>query len=325
MISEAWRQIAIELYAAGGMRPYEVHKKLTEELGYSLTKDQVRGVIRRFKEKLESAEVTYKLATDEKRITLQNQEPNRVDSKWDGTQTIKFALISDTHIGSKYTQLTYLHDFYDLCVKQGVTDIYHSGDLTEGLRMRLGHEYELYEVSADDMRDDVIKNYPMRPGVTTHFITGNHDASIYKQVGYDIGQAIANARPDMNYLGRDCAVVNLTPNCPMELRHPWDGMSYAMSYRPQKMIEAMESDSKPKILVIGHYHKAFYLFYRNVHCFLGGCFQAQTPFERGKGISVHLGGWIVELEVDSEGTVQAIKPQFVPFYNSVKDDWKKWK
>ena len=32
-----------------------------------------------------------------------------------------------------------------------------------------------------------------------------------------------------------------------------------------KMIEAMESDSKPNILAVGHYHKAEYLFYRNVH------------------------------------------------------------
>ena len=37
------------------------------------------------------------------------------------------------------------------------------------------------------------------------------------------GQAIANLRPDMKYLGRDCAVVNLTPKCTLELRHPWDG------------------------------------------------------------------------------------------------------
>ena len=97
------------------------------------------------------------------------------------------------------------------------------------------------------MRDDVIKNYPSRPGITTHFITGNHDASIYKQVGYDIGQAIARERPDMNYLGRDCAVINITPNCTLELRHPWDGTAYALSYKVQKMIEAMGELTRHKI------------------------------------------------------------------------------
>lgn len=310
-----WQERALEL-SKQGMRPCEVVDKLTEEK-YIITYDQVYGYIRRNKANKGNA--------PEKKVVIQNQEPEHHESKWDGAKTIKFAVVSDTHIGSKYTQYTYLHEFYDLCVKEGVKDVYHAGDLTEGLKMRVGHEYELYEVSADDMRDDVIKNYPQRDGIITHFITGNHDASIYKQVGYDIGQAIANARPDMKYLGRDCAVVDLTPNCPLELRHPWDGMSYAMSYKPQKMIEAMEGGSKPKILVIGHYHKAFYLFYRNMHCLLGGCFQAQTPFERGKGISVHLGGWIVTIRVDSEGTIQGISPEFVPFYSSIKDDWKVWK
>jgi DNA polymerase II small subunit/DNA polymerase delta subunit B len=91
------------------------------------------------------------------------------------------------------------------------------------------------------------------------------------------------------------------------------------------MIEAMESDSKPNILAVGHYHKAEYLFYRNVHALQTGCFQGQTPFTRGKGISVHLGGWIVEVEVDEKSTIKAFKSQFVPYYKSLNNDWKTWK
>ena len=206
-----------------------------------------------------------------------------------------------------------------------VNAVIHTGDITDGLKMRVGHEYELYEVWADDMRDDVIKNYPKRKDITTYFISGNHDASIYKQVGYDICSAISQARPDLKYLGRDCALINLTPKCTLELRHPWDGTAYALSYKIQKMIEAMESDSKPNILAVGHYHKAEYLFYRNVHALQTGCFQGQTPFTRGKGISVHIGGWIVTIRVDEEGTIQGFAPEFVPFYSSIKDDWKNFK
>lgn len=260
-----------------------------------------------------------------KPVVIQNLEPNIVDAGWDGTRVIQFGLMGDTQFGSKYAQITYLHDFYKLCADNGIIDIYHTGDITDGIKMRPGHEYELYSVSADEMRDDVIKNYPKIDGIMTHFITGNHDASTYKHIGYDIGQAIANNRPDMHYLGRDCAIVNLTPKCTLELRHPWDGTAYAISYKPQKMIEAMESDSKPNILAIGHYHKAEYILYRNVHCFQTGCFQGQTPFTRGKGISVHLGGWIVTVFVDGEGTVRWITPRFVPFYSSIKDDYKKYK
>lgn len=257
-----------------------------------------------------------------KPVVIQNQEPEHHKCKWDGTEVIKFAIMGDTQLGSKYTQLTHLHSFYDICEKEGIKDVYHTGDISEGLKMRTGHEYEVYTVSADEMIDDIVKNYPKRDGITTHFITGNHDASIYKQIGYDIGLAIARQRPDMNYLGRDCAVVNLTPKCTLELRHPWDGTAYALSYKIQKMIEAMESDSKPNILAVGHYHKAEYLFYRNIHAFQTGCFQSQTPFTRGKQISVHMGGWIVSVRVDENGFIQGICPEFIPYYASIKDDYK---
>lgn len=311
-----WKDLALK-YSAQGLKPKAITKLIESKLGLSDMYHLIRNYIYNSKRGK-----TSKPHVEEKRVAIQNQEPKRHENKWDGLDTLRFAIMGDTQIGSKYAQLTYLHSFYDLCEKEGIKDVYHTGDITDGLKMRVGHEYELYEVSADDMRDDVVKNYPMRKGITTHFITGNHDASIYKHVGYDIGQAIAAFRPDMKYLGRDCAVVNLTPNCTLELRHPWDGTAYALSYRMQKMIEAMESDSKPNILAVGHYHKAEYLFYRNVHALQTGCFQGQTPFTRGKGISVHMGGWLVTIKVDKNGYIQRIMPEFIPFYKSITDDYK---
>lgn len=311
------KERALELYESG-MRIIDVTKQIETEFECVNMYRKIQGYIRRDKKKA-------KPATKSKPVIVQNQEPENHIQKWDGTEVIKFAIMGDTQFGSKYAQISYLHSFYDLCAKEGITDVYHTGDITDGLKMRVGHEYELYAVSADDMRDDVIKNYPSRPGITTHFITGNHDASLYKQVGYDIGAAIANSRPDMKYLGRDCALIHITPKCTLELRHPWDGTAYALSYKIQKMIEAMESDSKPNILAVGHYHKAEYLFYRNVHALQTGCFQGQTPFTRGKGISVHIGGWIVTVRVDKNGYIQGFAPEFVPFYSSIKDDYKNYK
>lgn len=311
-----WQQMALD-YSSIGLGASEITERIYAELGLDVPYNTVKHFIwRHNKKKKEQTQI------EPKRVAIQNQEPEYYEGKWDGTKTLRFAIMGDTQIGSKYAQLTYLHNFYDLCAKEGIRDVYHTGDITDGLKMRVGHEYELYEVSADEMRDDVVKNYPKRDGITTHFITGNHDASIYKHVGYDIGQAIANLRPDMEYLGRDCAVINLTPNCTLELRHPWDGTAYALSYKMQKMIEAMESDSKPNILAVGHYHKAEYLFYRNVHALQTGCFQGQTPFTRGKGISVHMGGWIVTIRVDENGYIQGFAPEYVPYYYSIKDDYK---
>lgn len=250
----------------------------------------------------------------------ENRSPKIHTADWGGNKVITFGLMGDTQFNSKYTQMTYLYQFYDLCAARGITDVYHTGDLDEGEQMRMGHQYECYTQGADDHINEIVKKYP-RFGGTTHFITGNHDASIYKRCGMDIGKAVASGRDDMDYLGRDVAKVALTPNCILELRHPWDGTAYALSYKPQKMIEGMEADSKPNILAIGHYHKLEYLFYRNVHCFQSGCFQSQTPFTRGKGISVHLGGWIITVEVDKLGHVQRIVPEMIPFYKGITDDY----
>lgn len=312
---KTWQERALELSKLS-LRPCEITAKIEEEFNSSDMYNKVYKFLKRHKSDSKP---------EEKRIAIQNQEPTHHKAKWDGTQVLKFAIMGDTQFGSKYTQITYLHDFYDLCKREGIENVYHTGDITDGLKMRVGHEYELYEVSADEMRDDVVENYPKIDGITTHFITGNHDASIYKHVGYDIGQAIANLRPDMKYLGRDCAVVNLTPKCTLELRHPWDGTAYAISYKMQKMIEAMESDSKPNILAVGHYHKAEYIFYRNVHALQTGCFQGQTPFTRGKGISVHMGGWLITIHVDENGYIQRFSPEFIPCYYSIKDDYKNFR
>ena len=316
-----WQEAASELRRQG--KSYKEIANLIE------TKFGLEKAYRRVRDFLYRAKIREKLnqiepPVEEKRVVVQNQEPEHHGFTWDGTDTIRFAIIGDTQIGSKYTQLSYLHRFYDICAREGIANVYHTGDITDGIKMRPGHEYELYEVSADEMRDDVVMHYPKREGITTHFITGNHDASLYKHVGYDIGRAIAQMRSDMRYLGRDCAVINLTPNCTLELRHPWDGTAYAISYKLQKMIEAMESDSKPNILAVGHYHKAEYIFYRNVHALQTGCFQGQTPFTRGKGISVHLRGWIVTIRVDSTGTIQSFAPEFIPYYKSIENDYKKF-
>lgn len=311
-----WQTRALELYREG-LRYYQVHDILIDEFGPSVTYDMVYHYIVRHKN--DPIQTVIK-----ETAIVQNQEPEIHDAKWSGKTAFTFAIMGDTQFGSKYAQITALNKFYDICEEVGIKDVYHTGDITDGIKMRAGHEYELYTISADEMVADVVKNYPVRKGITTHFITGNHDASLFKHVGFDIGAAIARDRPDMEYLGRDCAIVNLTPNCKMELRHPWDGTAYAISYKTQKMVEAMDSDVKPDILAVGHYHKAEYMYHRGVHIIQSGCFQSQTPFTRGKGIAVSMGGWIISMVVKHDGTIEAFGCTFVPVSDSIKDDYKNY-
>jgi biotin operon repressor len=240
---------------------------------------------------------------------------------WNGDRIIRFGVVSDTHLASKQQQITHLETFYDLCQREGTKDIYHAGDITEGVNMRQGHQYEVFSQGSDEQEEYVIERYPKRDGIITHFITGNHDHSSIKNSGHDIGRRIAEKRKDMHYLGTSNAKVLLTPNCVMEVNHPLDGASYALSYTLQKTIDAMSGGEKPNILLNGHHHKALYLFYRNIHAFEAGTFQSQTPFMRGKRIPAHMGGWIIELHVSEDGTVTRCKGEFIPFYVAKERDW----
>jgi predicted phosphodiesterase len=90
----------------------------------------------------------------------------------------------------------------------------------------------------------------------------------------------------------------------------------AISYKLQKFVEKIGAGQKPQIYILGHYHAVLYMFYRNIHCFMPGCWQKPNNFSVRRGLPNMLGGWIVELEVadDKFSTITRITPRFVPYY-----------
>lgn len=324
-----WRNTLVEEYKKG---PVDASKFTTEhfnEIDSSTRKSKLQQVKKLLStlDKLSSSGREVSLASAEEYSRkpdkiCENLLPNVSTATWDPThRVITIGIMGDTQLGSKYAQITYLHEFYDICKKLGIKDVYHTGDITDGERMRPGHAYECYVQGADAHVNEIVQNYPKVEGITTHFITGNHDASFMKLCGMDIGNIIEIRRPDMKYLGRDQATVNITPNVSLMLRHPWDGSCYALSYKPQKMIEAMDEYNRPTILAIGHYHKMEYLYYLGVHCFQTGCYQSSTPFTIGKGIRVSMGGWIVSITVDKDGNPVSIVPRDIVKKEPIKDDY----
>ena len=248
-------------------------------------------------------------------------QENVTTEDWQGNKIIRFGVVSDTHLCSKWQQLTHLNAMYDIFQQEGIETVYHAGDITEGVNMRRGHEYEVFKHGTDEQQQYVIDNYPKRKGIITKFITGNHDHSGIRADGHDIGYPIERARDDMIYLGMSNAKIELTPNCVLELNHALDGNAYALSYAIQKRIDAMSGGEKPSILIDGHHHKMIYLFYRNIHAFEAGTFQSQTPWMRGKRLPAHMGGWIYQIHVDDEGTIQRCGAEFFPFYKAVENDY----
>ena len=251
---------------------------------------------------------------------------NKVVENWSGEKIIRFGLISDTHINCKWTQLSFLHELCARFAREGIPIVYHAGDLDDGEKMHPGHEYEIYSHGADAHIAEIIRVDPRHDGLITNFITGNHDSSYIKQIGMNIGIPIAAARPDMIYLGIDSALVQLTARCTLELSHPGDGSAYAISYKTQKRIDAMSGGEKPNLLAVGHYHKSEILpMYRNVHAIQAGTVCAQTPWMRGKGLAAHVGGWIIEIHVQDDGSIKELVPRFFPCYKTITDDYRNFR
>jgi len=238
----------------------------------------------------------------------------------DVNEVIKIGIISDTHICSKFWQPTYLKMAYEHMKSMGISKVYHCGDITDGFykdRME-----ESYAFGADAQTDEVVKRYPNIEGVTTYFITGNHDYTHIRNGGTDVGRQIANQRKDMIYLGRDYAKIWLTDKVDMDIVHPGDGTSYALSYQLQKRINNMSGGRKPKIMISGHYHKNFHMFYRNIHAMTAASFQAQSNWMRGKAIESDIGFVVLNISINANGDIIKFAHEYYPYYVSIVDDYK---
>jgi len=265
----------------------------------------------------ENKALREELRIAEQKIYNLTAPTNRYSIKTGKKRSYKFGLTSDWHIGSLYDNQDALIEFHRYADSQGVRDFFCAGDVLEGQKMFRGQEYELREVSFAQQLGalvNVTAQFPKRSKV--HFISGNHDASFAKQIGFNVGEYMAKACPNMHCIGRDSAMITIeTPSSDLRIAliHPDGGTAYALSYKSQKIIESWEGGRKPHIIGIGHFHKAEYMpRYRNVKAIQAGCFQNQTPYMARKALAAHVGGWIVEVVLGE--LYNTIKTEFVEFF-----------
>lgn len=232
--------------------------------------------------------------------------------KW-GSNHIKIGLMGDTHIGSKYSNYKVLDDIFKRFKSEGVEAVYHAGDITEGYGRRKGHSFECELHGVDEQVKGVVERFPSI-GKTVYFITGDHDGWHYESAGVDIGKLIDSQRSDLSFLGAFQSTLEFTKDCKMMLMHPATGTAYAISYKPQKIVESLSGGQKPNILGIGHFHKIEYLFYRNIHVFQTGTTQSQTPWMARMNLSAHLGAWILDIYTKKNGSIDKIQQTLLPYY-----------
>src|SRR3990167_6574651 len=93
---------------------------------------------------------------------------------------VKIAVVSDTHLGSKYQQLPYLREHSRLFRKERVAAVIHAGDVTDGpAEMHRGHQHNLFLQGYDAQLDYAATHIP-EIGAPQYFISGNHDDSHIK-------------------------------------------------------------------------------------------------------------------------------------------------
>lgn len=237
----------------------------------------------------------------------------------------KIGVISCTHFGSKFAQITALHKYYQKCKDHGVDVVLHCGDLIDGEKVYRGHRFESHLQGFADQRDFTVANYPKVEGIKTYCISGNHDDSFVQTANIDVVAEIVLQRDDMDYLGRYGAYVMLNGIVTAKLHHGHGGGAYARSYKLQKYVESFTSENKPQMYFLGHYHRQFYDFFRNIHCYQVASFQGQTPYAVRKALDPQITGWIIEYDIDQDGwSIDEATMRLVPSYREIQDDWKNW-
>ena len=228
-------------------------------------------------------------------------------------EIVRIGVLTDTHLGSKYTNPEYLLEAFDQFDEIGVDMVVHAGDVTEGLSHRPGHMYECTHVGYEAQKRHAIEALSQWDQSPFYMISGNHDRWYIKSAGAHIVKDICEAIPNAEFLGDDEGDIWLNDKTNVRLWHGEDGSSYAHSYRLQKVIESFTGGDKPSMLIAGHVHKALYAFDRHVHCISAGCIQRQSKWMRGKRLPSHTGFWIVEMVVNEKG-ISRVRPEFFPFY-----------
>lgn len=229
---------------------------------------------------------------------------------------LHFGLISDTHLGSKFERLDALEAMYDRFQQAGVQTVFHVGDLTDGGGVYRGQEFEQNVIGQHAQIEYANKKYPKRSGIQTIAISGNHDLKAYEHGGADPLTQIAHVRKDITYIGQYSARVQMGDDIYMDMLHPMGSQSYALSYKAQRQINAMNPEDLPNILVTGHYHCAFNMTYRGIDFVQVPCFKDPSlQFEKRLGLVSCIGGWIIEGKSNGE-TVRDFNPRLVQFKNS---------
>ena len=210
------------------------------------------------------------LPEEEQKVVLKQMghkklAPKSYDFKLPKDKRYRIALVSDSHYGNKNHNYKFEAKLFRYFKRAKPDIVIDAGDLLDGHNMHYGQFWEQNHTTFMGQKEDFLANRP-DIGVTQYFVSGNHMYNGFdKKIGFNSGKNIASSRDDLKWLADIEADIVIGKDFRIKVMHPSDGTAYALSYKPQKKIEAMGKDA-PDMLILGHYHKAAYFNFRGTHC-----------------------------------------------------------
>ncbi len=263
-------------------------------------------------------------------VTLKKPEAGKIPLKVFGDKWQTYGLVSDTHLASRFAREDALKACYDLFEAEGITKVFHAGNMVDGYIPRINGD-SLFCTSVDDQTQYVIDHYPRKKGITTYYISAADHEGWWQKEGFNWGNYLTmvakqQGREDLVYLGHveaDVEFKNSGGSAIMKVQHPGGGSAYSRSYTGQKMIESLEGGEKPHILIQGHYHVSNYMIERNVHMISMPGLEDQTIFGRQKRLRMEVGGAILRFKQNpSDGSIARLSLEFIRFFD--RGYYKNW-
>jgi hypothetical protein len=226
---------------------------------------------------------------------------------------------ADWHVGSKYCRQDVITKLYEWYKAEGVSKVYIAGNWIDGEA-----QFNMFDLDVHGMTPQVLKFLsvcPQVPGITTDVLSGDdHEGWYVQREGINIGQLLELEAQkagrqdiaDIGYMERD---VELAPGQIMRIIHAGGGSAYAISYKAQKYAESLQGGEKPRIVVMGHYHKYDFCYPREIYVLQPGCCQDQTPFMRKRQNQAHVGGCIMDIHINDDGILDEVGCRFKSFFD----------
>lgn len=183
-----------------------------------------------------NGQIYYKLGE-----VLQDKKASTTIVTSKSENTFKAVLISDMHFCSGLERLDAVDAVYNYCKKQNINVIINAGDVIEGNCSINGRTLgkELIE-NLESQVKYLIDNYPVDKDILNFVCLGNHDASVLKNIGLDVGETLINNRHDIVPIGYGLGLLNIKSDI-IVVKH--------------EMKEQKDSGPMYKLVLKGHSHK----------------------------------------------------------------------